>query len=395
MCGNHRAYFRRMKMHEVKSAADRRAFLQVAVDLYRNDPNWIQPLDKDIEAVFDPAKNKFFRKGECTRWILQDGGGRNIGRVAAFVNKQYKQEQPTGGIGFFECTDDEQAAHFIFDHCREWLRARGMEAMDGPINFGERLAWWGLVVDGFHPPLYQMNYNHPYYQRLFESYGFRLYFSQICFARRVDGRLADKFYQRHDVLSRDPNYRAVMIRKSELPKFAKDFAYVYNKAWAGHGGGKQIEERVALKMFQSMKAVMDEHINWYVYYKDEPVAIWINLPDLNQWFRHLHGKFGLLQKLQFLWLKSFGKCDRFVGLVFGIIPEHQGKGVDAFMITEVAKVVQARRKYKHYEMQWIGDFNPKMINIAESLDTERSRRLITYRYLFDRSKEFHRHPMLG
>jgi hypothetical protein len=384
-----------MKMHEVRSDADKQAFLQLAVNIYKEDPQWIRPLDKDIEAVFDPAKNKLFKKGECSRWLLLDDAGKAVGRIAAFVNKQYKQDQPTGGVGFFECIDDAAAAHFMFDHCREWLRGRGMEAMDGPINFGERLAWWGLLVDGFHAPLYQMNYNPPYYQQLFESYGFQLYFSQICFARETHPRLPEKFYERHQALSADPNYRAVQIDKRRLKEFAKDFSYVYNKAWAGHGGGKEIEERVALKMFEQMKPVMDEHITWFTYYKDEPIALWVNLPDMNQWFKHLKGKFGPLQKLYFLYLQKFGKCDRFVGLVFGIIPEFQGKGVDAFMVIEAAKVIQSRGKYASYEMQWIGDFNPKMINIAESIDTVRNRRLVTYRYLFDRTKEFRRHPLLG
>lgn len=384
-----------MKMHEVRSDADKQAFLQVAVDIYRNDPQWIRPLDKDINAVFDPAQNKFFKKGECSRWLLMNDAGKPVGRVAVFVNKQYKQEQPTGGLGFFECPDDQAAANFIFDHCRDWLQARGMEAMDGPINFGERLAWWGLLVDGFYSPLYQMNYNPPFYQKLFEQYGFGMYFRQICFARSVVIELPPKFADRHAALAKDPDYRAVHIRKAELPKFAKDFSVVYNKAWAGHGGGKEIEERVALKMFQSMKPVMDEHLTWFVYYKDEPIAMWVNLPDLNQWFKHLKGKFGLIQKLQFLYHKTFGRCDRFVGLVFGIVPAFQGKGVDAFIVVEAAKVIQSRRKYESYEMQWIGDFNPKMINIAETLDTVRNRTLHTYRFLFDRSKEFRRHPMLG
>ncbi len=384
-----------MKMHEVVSDADKTAFRQIAVNIYNADPHWIRPLDKDIEAVFDPAQNKFFKKGECTRWILRDDSGKAIGRIASFVNNQYKQDQPTGGVGFFECVDNDAAAHFMFDHCREWLRTRGMEAMDGPINFGERLAWWGLVVEGFHPPLYQMNYNLPYYQRLFESYGFQFYFGQICFAREVATPLPEKFQERHAALSNDPNYRVEMIKKGELARYAKDFSYIYNKAWAGHGGGKEIEERVALKMFKSMKPVMDEHLIWFTYYKEEPVALWVNLPDLNKWFRHLNGKFGILQKLHFLWLKTFGKNDRFVGLVFGIIPEHQGKGVDAYMVTEAAKTIQGRGKYQRYEMQWIGDFNPKMVNIAENLDTVRNRKLATYRYLFDRTKEFKRHPMLA
>src|SRR5579864_2527344 len=115
-----------MRMHEVKTENDKKAFLRVAIDIYRNDPNWIRPLDKDIEEVFDPEKNKFFKRGECTRWLLMDDDDRPIGRVAAFVNRQYKQEQPTGGIGFFECVNDQERANYIFDYCKQWLEDRGM-----------------------------------------------------------------------------------------------------------------------------------------------------------------------------------------------------------------------------------------------------------------------------
>lgn len=379
-------------MHEVKTEEDKKAFLQVAVDIYKNDPEWIRPLDKDIEEVFDSAKNKFFKRGECCRWLLADDNGRYTGRIAAFVNRQYKQEQPTGGIGFFECINDQASANFMFDFCRDWLQQRGMEAMDGPINFGERDKWWGLVIQGFYAPLYGMNYNPPYYVQLFEQYGFKTYFNQVCFGMKVKQRLDNKFYERHAKVAADPNFRATMIKKSRIEQFAKDFTYIYNKAWAGHGGGKSLEEKQVTKMFKAMKPVMDEHLTWFVYYKDEPIAMWVNLPDLNQWFKHLNGKFGLLQKLKFLLLKQFGKCSRFVGLVFGIIPEFQGKGVDSYIIVEGAKVIQPMARYEDYEMQWIGDFNPKMINIAENLGTTRSRVLSTYRYLFDRNKEFKRHP---
>ena len=384
-----------MQMHEVKTDADKQQFIEIAIDIYKDDPNWIRPLDKDINEVFDPEKNKFFKRGECTRWLLKNDNGKTIGRIAAFVNRQYKQEQPTGGIGFFECINDQQAANFMFDHCKNWLQERGMEAMDGPINFGERDKWWGVVVDGFYSPLYGMNYNPQYYVTLLENYGFQTYFNQICFAMDVKHKLDDKFYQRHAAISADPNYKAVPIKKNQLDKFAKDFTYVYNKAWAGHGGGKTIEEKTIQKMFKTMKPVMDEHISWFAYYKDEPIAMWVNLPDLNQYFKHMNGKFGILEKIRFFLLQKFGKCNRFVGLVFGIIPEFQGKGVDAYIIIEGAKVIQPLAKYEDYEMLWIGDFNPKMLNIAESLGTHRSRTLRTYRFLFDRTKEFRRHPMLG
>lgn len=383
-----------MRMQEVRTEADKRAFIQVAIDIYNDDPHWIRPLDKDINEVFDPGKNKFFKRGECARWLLADASGKYIGRIAAFVNRQYKQDQPTGGIGFFECVNDQAAANLMFDQCREWLLERGMEAMDGPINFGERDKWWGLLTDGYYSPLYGMNYNPPYYVQLFEQYGFKVYYNQVCFGRKVNSKLDDKFIERHTKIASDPGYRASMIKKNRLEQFAKDFTYIYNKAWAGHGGGKSLEEKAVQKLFKTMKPVMDEHLVWFVYYKDEPIAMWVNLPDLNQWFKHMNGKFGLLQKLHFLWLKAFGRCNRFVGLAFGIIPDFQGKGIDSYMIIEGAKMIQAMARYDDYEMQWIGDFNPKMINIAESLGTHRSRMLATYRYFFDRTKEFHRHRVL-
>lgn len=397
-----------MQLTEVKDSRSAREFLEVNRIINKDDPNYIQPLEKDINDVFDPKKNKAFRHGEATRWILKTEEGKLIGRIAAFVNKKYRNkgdDGPVGGIGFFDCINRQEAADTLFDVARHWLLQRGMTAMDGPINFGERDRWWGLLVKGFEPPVYCLNYNQPYYQQLFENYGFKNYFNQVCFALKVGRRLQEKFYKRHAECSKNPDLQARHLQKNELQKFARDFTIVYNKAWAGHGGMKQLDEKVVLKMFKSMKPVMDERINWFVYHKDEPIALWINLPDLNQWFKYLNGKFGLFEKLKFLWIKRTRPCNKFLGLVFGIVPEWQGKGIDSFMIVEGAKVIQGvtiqdgiyqigKPIYEDYEMQWIGEFNPKMINVAESLGTYRSRILTTYRYLFDQTKEFKPHPIL-
>ena len=387
-----------MRLIEVSDKKSAREFIHVNVVINKNNPDYIQPLDKDINEVFDQKKNKAYRHGEAVRWILKDENENLIGRIAAFTNKKYKNKGddiPVGGIGFFDCINDQNAADMLFDASKHWLMQRNMQAMDGPINFGERDRWWGLLVQGFQPPVYCLNYNPPYYQQLFESYGFKAFFEQTCFALKVKDRVQQKFYDRHAAVAQDPNFSARYIKKDQLEQFAKDFTIVYNKAWAGHGGLKQLSNQVVLKMFKAMKPVMDERICWFAYYRDEPIGTWINLPDLNQWFKYLHGKFDLWHKLKFLWIKRTVPCKKFTGLVFGIVPEFQGKGVDAFMIMEGAKIIQGQMLYDDYEMQWIGEFNPKMVNVAENLGTYRSRKLITYRYLFDRTKEFKPHPILA
>jgi len=387
-----------MQLFPVSDIASAREFLKVPLIIYKNDSNFIQPLDKDINDVFDPKKNKAFRFGECQRWLLKDEDGNLTGRIAAFVYKKYKNkgdEQKTGGIGFFECIDNQEAADMLFDVSKHWLMQRGMEAMDGPINFGERDRWWGLVVEGFKPPIYLMNYNLPYYQKLFENYGFKNFYNQICWHLLVDTQLNDKFMEQAEKYNQLPEFSVVHIKKSRLKKFSDDFCEVYNKAWSKHEGNKTMNKEVAFKMFTSMKPVIDEKLIWFVYHKNEPIAFWINLPELNQIFKHFHGRFGLLEKLRLLWLKRKGINHKFTGIVFGVIPEFQGMGIDYYMIVEGAKVIKAKTKYDELELQWQGDFNPRILNMSKHIGGEHSRILTTYRYLFDRGKEFKRHPVLN
>jgi hypothetical protein len=386
-----------MELIEVTNKKTAEAFLQVNVTINKGNPEYVRPLDKDVEDVFDAAKNKTFRFGKVKRWILLNEKGSPVGRVAAFTNKKYRNkgdDVPVGGMGFFDCINDYAAASVLFNTAREWLQEEGMQAMDGPINFGERDRWWGLVVEGFQSPLYCMNYNPPYYQALFEQYGFQPFFHQICFGKHPKHVLNTKIRERHAFFEKDPEYTVRTIRKDQLEKFAADFVAVYNAAWAGHGGLKELKKEQAVIMFNKMKPVMDERIIWFAYHKEDPIAIFINLPDLNQWFKYLNGKFDLLHKLKFLWVKQTKKCYKFNGIVFGVVPKFQGMGIDAFIVGEAYKTV-INMHYEEYEMQWIGDFNPKMINVASSMgDVRQTRKLTTYRYLFDRNKEFHRHPML-
>jgi hypothetical protein len=143
-----------------------------------------------------------------------------------------------------------------------------------------------------------------------------------------------------------------------------------------------------------MKMVMDENLVWFVYHKGAPVAFWVNLPELNQIFKRFNGKFGLIEKIRLLWLRYRGACDKFTGIVFGVIPEYQGMGIDYFMIVSATYIIRKKTKSKELELQWQGDFNPRILNISKSIGAEHSRILSTYRYLFDRSKEFKRHPIL-
>jgi hypothetical protein len=385
-----------MQVIEVNSPSLVRDFIRVNVKINSTDPNYIRPLDKDILDILLPKNNRLHSRGKIKCWLIKNEKG-YTGRIAAFFDPQYKNKgdaYKAGGIGFFDCINDQEAADLLFDTARNWLLSLGVQAMDGPINFGERDKWWGLLIEGFHPPLYGMNYNPPYYQELFMNYGFNIFYNQLCWHLKVDTMLADKFYVSHEKHRANPDIRAERVDKKNIEKYAEDFVTVYNKAWAGHEGNKSMSVPKAISLFKKLKPIMDPDLMWFTYYKEEPVALWLNIPDLNQIFRGFNGKFTMAHKMMFYFHKLRGRCSRFVGIIYGIVPEWQGTGIDYYMIVEASKIIQAKKKYKELELQWQGDFNPKMIAISKNLGCTLSRKLATFRYQFDKTAEFKRHPVL-
>ena len=156
-----------MTILKVSSKLQSKQWENVPSLIYKDDMNWIPHIKQDIARIFDPNSNKLFNDGDASRWILKDALGVCIGRIAAFHSKKYSnaQTQLTGGIGFFECINDGKAAFQLLDTAVAWLRNEGMEAVDGPINFGEKEAYWGLLVKNFTDMnSFRMNYNPPYYR---------------------------------------------------------------------------------------------------------------------------------------------------------------------------------------------------------------------------------------
>ncbi len=370
-------------------------FVEVQPNLYKSDPNYIRPLDADVENVFNKSINKYYEEGKCIKWILKDDGGKAIGRIAAFINPltACTFDQPTGGIGFFECINDKNAAFLLFDAARNWLKLNNMDAMDGPVNLGSRERWWGLLVKGSHPPCYCCNYNPPWYQNFFEEYGFEVFFKQYTYIRSVKEPLKQIYYDVAERVLKKGNYSFRNFEKKRMDAYIEDFRHVYNKAWVNHEGVGEMSFGEAKKIITSLIPVIDERIAWFAYYEDEPVGFFLSIPELNQLFvRYAHGRLNLMGKLRLLSNKWTGKCRTMYGLVFGIIPEHQKKGVEIAMIVSAANSLLKNKAYDDIQMNWIGDFNPRMMHVAEQIGARVYKTHHTYRYLFDRSVEFKRHP---
>lgn len=385
-----------MNLLKVTDRKTERMFLDTARIINKNDKTWVCPLDKDIKGVFDPRMNTYFRHGTAERWILVDDSGKSAGRIAAFIdfNLSDSYEQPTGGIGFFECVNDKDAAFLLFDTAKEWLKSKGMEAMDGPINFGETDKYWGLLVNGFTHPSFDVPYNPPYYQALFESYGFHVYYKMEGFHLDITKPLPERLSKIAEWVLNKPGYEFRHFSWKEEEKYTQDFAEVFNEAWASFKEHfEPLEPAYIRATLKKAKQIVDEEFIWLAYFEGKPIAIFLMFPDLNQILRHLNGKLDLVSILKFLWLKKRKTMTRAKGLLMGVIPQYQNHGIESAFIHNLANVFSHKPHYTEIEFSWVADFNPKMRKIFIAVGCKPAKNYITYRYLFDRSKEFKRYPI--
>ena len=387
-----------MYLIEINDSRGADLFLEVPKIIYKDDPNWIAPLRMDVENTFDPGKNTSFKNGDAIRWVLVDSEGLLIGRVAAFINhdKNRNAEHPTGGMGFFECINDQEAASILFDACVEWLSDKGAVGMDGSINFGENMFNWGVLVEGFMQQGYGMPYNKPYYKELFENYGFKDYYQQFSYHKDLSESFPERMLKFAGFLESRPGYSFEHFSFKNSRKYSDDMVYILNTTWEEY-----MEDYIPLEpddmdgIIESAKPIMDEELIWYAYKDGRPIGVVVALPDFNQLFRHFNGRIRVWHLPKLFYLKKKGAISRFRVVMAGIIPEYQNSGAIAALFYQLVKKLKSKPQFTEMELSWVGDFNKRMRKIYEQIGGVQMKKHITYRYFFDKSIPFERFTNTG
>jgi len=296
-----------MQLIEVTNKKTKKQFHKIPHLIYKNDTNWAAPIQGIVENIFDPTKNKTFNNGKAIRWVLIDQNGILLGRIAAFINFNLSgtYEQPTGSCGFFECVDNQEAANLLFNAAVNWNKNNGMEAIDGPINFGENFMNWGLLVEGFMPQGYGMQYNPEYYEKLFREFGFEVYFKQYSFHMDYSVPFPERFWKIAEWVAKKPEYTFKHLDYKEIDNFIDDICTVYKGAWSSHEHFKPLDPEDLYDFIVESKAILDPEMIWFAYHEDKPIAMFAMIPDINQILRKLNGKLNLLGIAKFFYYKKF------------------------------------------------------------------------------------------
>ena len=140
------------------------------------------------------------------------------------------------------------------------------------------------------------------------------------------------------------------------------------------------------KSLKEAAPFMDEEFIWYAYHKEEPIAFFVMFPDVNQIVRHFRGKMNFFNKLRFVYYKWRHEMTRARVVIMGVKPRYQRLGIESGIFYHLREVVARKPWYKELELSWVGDFNPKMRALHESMGADLGKRHITYRFIFDATK---------
>jgi hypothetical protein len=354
-----------------RSYRDVGAFIDLPFRLHAGTP-WIPPLKLE-RRIFLSRRTRLgtYASRVDFELFLAERDGRVVGRVSAHVDHAYNRhhDERRGWFGFFECEDDPEAARVLIEAAEEWLRARGMTLLSGPADFTMNDES-GIVIEGHDlRPMVRQPWHPPYYQRLLEGEGVGLEKEVDLFMWELDISDREQMLPILPELAADARDKHnVTIRRMTRRGLRKDFdifAEIYNRAWRRNFGFVPYDKADLDQYAAEVQLVFDQ--DWFMVAEvgDEPIAIAITIPDINQVLRKMHGRL-----LPFGWwhyLRRRRTINRVRVGFLGVKPKFQHTGAAAALYVEHFDTSAAHPRIKGGEMGWILETNRAMNRGMEAM----------------------------
>jgi len=351
-----------MKVKEVDHKKWIKAFFKLLKRIYRGDKNFVHPLKIERKEFLDPKRNPFFKHAEY-EFIVAEENGEPLGVIIPFIDKKFNEyhNEKACHFGFFECINDKDVAHELFQRVYAFAGGKGMEVIRGPFNFSTNHEC-GLLVQGFDsPPVVLMTYNPPYYLELITSEGYTKAKDLLAF--RIDAKpVPEALVQVCENIKRETKAETRKMRKRDFSILVDLAMEIYNDAWSENWGFVPMDREEFVFVARGLKLFLDEDLSFFVMKEDKPIGFSITLPDYYVPLKEMNGKLFPFGVIKFLINRRKIRNARIFAL--GIKKEFHDKGFAALLYLETWKNL-LEKGYKWAEMSWILEDNHRMIRAIE------------------------------
>ena len=353
----------------VRNKADRKAFVDFAWEVYKDDPAWVPPLKDEVHGLLNPKKNPWFEHARAELWVAERGG-KVVGRISAQVDDLVLEHMGpgTGQWGMFEALDAETATALI-NVAEDWLRTQGMNRALGPIS----LSIWdepGLEIEGFaEAPTAMMGHHRPEYQAWIEAAGHGKAKDLITYTLNIehwDDPLINRLIAAGE---RNSRIRIRQVDKSRFDEEARLILNLLNDAWSHNWGFVPLTEAEIRYAGKKLKPIIFNELVRVAELDGEAVAFMLTIPDINELIRDLNGELFPVGWIKLLWRLRKPRTRRLRVPLMGVARKLHGSRMAsqlAFMMIEFTRR-DAVTKFgaTHGEFGWILEDNKGMLSIAQ------------------------------
>jgi hypothetical protein len=279
-----------LEIRQTPMGGELRDFLDVVDVIYRDDPRYIRPLDMDLKDRLNPKKNPFFEHADGVVFTAHRDG-KCVGRVTAQIDREHlaRHKDETGFFGFLDTVDDAEVAKALLARAEGWLKERGIKTVRGPfsLSINEEL---GCLVEGFDSPPVLMNPHHrPYQGALIEQAGYTK--TKDLFGWRYEiGEPNARVRKAHQEIKAMPEVSVRQLSRKSMDKDVAMTLEIFNDAWCDNWGFVPSTKAEADKMAADLKLFLVPELTVLVLIDNEPAAVALALPNVNELITDLHGK---------------------------------------------------------------------------------------------------------
>ena len=343
-------------------------FIKFPFSVYKNDRNWVPPLNIDMKNKFNPKKNPYFEHSKVCPFLAIKNG-KVIGRISAHTNRQHNKthQDNIGFWGFFESINDEEVSKKLLEAAESWLIQQGCDGMRGPASFSVNEEV-GLLIDGFDkPPYIMMTHNPQYYQHLIEQNNCHKVMDLLAYEIKVKptperiARLTKKLEKRGNF-----TVRSLSTNKKRLKEDIEKVFEIYVKAWENNWGDVPMTENEFKQTVKNLLPIVRPEFVYIAEVNGKPAGFSLTLPDYNFILKKMNGKIFPFGFLKALYYKN--KISRLRVLAMGVIKEYQSRGIDTVFYARSFDTAHHHNiSWRYAEFSWVLETNAMMNKIAKQL----------------------------
>lgn len=346
---------------DTRSRSQVNNFVRFHYDLYANHPQWVPPFWSDIKLMLNRDKHPFYEHSDGDFFVVKREG-KIVGRIAVMENKPFNRVHEVKKAQFylFDSIDDQQVANCLFDAAFDWCRKRGLDTLVGPKGFSA-FDGYGIQIEGFEhrQMMTMMNYNYPYYVRLFETAGFEKEVDFVsCYINPKTFELPEKAREiARRVIERGKFKVLNFDSKRELLKYAGKIGEAYNKAFINNWEYYPLTDREIKFVVDNILMVAVPQLIKLITYNDDVVGFLLGFPDVSAALKRQGGKITpwgivdiMLELKRSKWVSLNGA---------GVLPEYQGRGGNVLLYNEMEKTLKDFG-FEHAELTQVAETASQM-----------------------------------